>query len=109
VYADWKARGFGDGMALVKEALTNFYLNPTTDTYNVVRGIYSRYFAMAIAPINDRFASIARGSYISALGSLNFGLSDKIVSENRTEMQNVLNNDNRYRIFSTPYGAGGNN
>ena len=103
VYAEWKAKGLGDGMALIKETLTNFYLNPTMDTYNIVRGIYSRYYAMATV-LNDRFADIAGSSYARALGGLDLGLNRKIVSENKSEMQSALNRDDRYKIFSTQYG-----
>jgi WD40 repeat protein len=105
VYANWKAKGVAsgvDGMALIKETITNFYLNPNSNTYNILRGIYSRYFIMTIVE-KDSFASIASSSYVSVLYDLNAGLSHKVVSENRSEMASALNSDNRYRIFSTPY------
>jgi hypothetical protein len=109
VYADWKRRGVAQGtdaLALVKETITNFYLNPNRNTYNMVRGIYSRYFLMATVS-NDHFASIASGAYISTLDNLNQILSRKIVSENKTEMASALNNDRRYDIFSTRYAVSG--
>jgi len=31
VYADWKARELGDGMELIKETITYFYLNPNSN------------------------------------------------------------------------------
>jgi hypothetical protein len=48
VYAEWKAGGKWDALALVKEAITNFYLNSSADTYNIIHGISARYFILAV-------------------------------------------------------------
>jgi hypothetical protein len=105
VYADWKQKGAAggvDALALITETLTNFYLNPTAETYNMVRGIYSRLYIMETVE-RDNFASIVNSAYIHVLSSLNSGLSSKVVDEYKPEMANALNSDSRYRIFSVKY------
>ena len=51
IYADWERRGLVkdnsgkavNGITLLKETLTNFFLNPTQANYENIRGIYARY------------------------------------------------------------------
>jgi hypothetical protein len=105
VYADWKQKGVVggvDALALVTETITNFYLNPSSSTYNMLRGIYARLFTMSTAE-KDNFAHIVNSAYVGVLGGLNVAISGKVVDENSFEMANALNSDSRYRIFSTPY------
>jgi len=104
VYADWKARGVAngvDGMALIKEALTNFYLNPSKATYEAILGIRARY-----EYINDAFTFVAIWSLRNTLSSLNPELEAKaqhdILAASRLGYTDVPN-DPRFNIFSTRY------
>jgi len=105
VYADWKARGLGDGMALIKETLTNFYLNPSQTTYENVLGMGARYRWLSTRE-DDLFASIASSSLAKAVNIVNdtFGakLENDIARGNLAAMMRVPN-DSRFNIFSTPY------
>ena len=112
VYADWKARGVAngvDGMALVKEALTNFYLNPNDTTYLAAYGIQLRYYALQdtflTKGVEDIFAIVAKESYNNAVGSLNPALLNKFHKENRFSVAEArrVPNDPRFNIFSTLY------
>ena len=105
VYADWKQRGIAngvDGLELIIETITNFYLSPNNNTYNILRGVYARLFIMSTAE-RDEFASIVNGAFVTVLSYLNSGISGKVVNENRSEMASALTSDSRYRIFSTSY------
>jgi len=109
VYDKWKYEGSGDGMALVKETLTNFYLNPNDNTYLAAFGIRLRYRALLDTGLTkkdkDIFAEVALNSYNNAIGNLNLALLDKFRNENRFSVAEArrVPNDTRYNIFSTPY------
>jgi hypothetical protein len=103
VYARWQTLGVArgvDALALIKETLTKFYLNPSRDTYNAVQGIYARY-----SILNDIFANLAERTLLNTLSALNQGIAHKIIYEhgNLLEMRKIPN-DRRYDVFSTPYG-----
>ena len=99
VYANWRPNGV-DAMALITETLTNFYINPNRDTFNAVRGIYSRYTVMMAA--QDRFAGVAAERYVQSLNALNVGLTRQVINESGISAARIPN-DPRFNIFSTPY------
>jgi len=116
VYADWKAKGVAsgvDGLALIKEALTNFYLNPNDNTYLAVFGIQLRYKALLDTLLTktdqDIFAEVALQSFRELIRNLNSEFAKKLGDENRYYVRDAgrVPNDPRYNIFSTPYRIGG--
>jgi hypothetical protein len=110
VYAEWKTKGVArgaDALALVTETLTSFYLNPSRDTYNAVRGIYARYHQLA-ARAHDPFASAAGNSLRGAISALSVEINGKISSDilsGNTAVLARVPDDVRYNIFSTPYST----
>ena len=115
VYADWKSRGVAngvDGLALIKEALTNFYLNPNDTTYLAAYGIQLRYAALQDTFLTkgekDIFAIVAEESYNNVVRNLNPALLDKFHKENRFSVAEARSvpNDLRYNVFSTRYAGG---
>jgi len=109
VYEDWKAKGLGDGLALIKEALTNFYLNPSKTTYNNLVGIFARYNYLKVRE-HDVFASLGQNSLERSITSLNPALmstlSNDISTGNVVALMRVPK-DPRFDVFSTPYAVGG--
>lgn len=113
VYADWKARfpGVADGVALTKEALTNFYLNPTKNNYDVLLGIYARFIMVyRNSSEKDPFALLVLDSLNRAITALSSRLNAKF--ENDAAQLNcsiaaLIPADPRYNVFSIPYGVGG--
>jgi len=114
VYADWKTKGVAggvDGMALIKEAWTNFYLDPKDNTYLAVYGIQLRYKALLDTALTRRdediFADVALQSYKNLFRSLNPELEGKFYGERRYYTSDAVRvpNDPRFNIFSTPYTA----
>ena len=108
VYADWKAKGIAggvDGLALVKEALTNFYLNPNDNTYLATYGIRLRYYSLLDTRERDIFAEVTLKSYDNLIQSLSLDLRRKFAEERRyyTRDAQRVPNDPRFNIFSTPY------
>jgi hypothetical protein len=107
VYADWQRRGVAQGtdaLALVKETISKFYLEPNRNNYNAVVGIYSRY--RYLAGLGDRFADIADNSYFNTLTALWSGLGDKVSADMRAagiEQSARIPNDRRYNVFATRY------
>ncbi|MDR0657293.1 MAG: hypothetical protein LBG22_13350 [Treponema sp.] len=108
VYAEWKTKGVArgaDALALVTETLTNFYLNPNRDTYNIILGIYARY-GVTSSTYQDNFAFIASSSFISSVSALDSALGLKVGEDVFTT--NLVNlsrqpNDSRFNIFTTRY------
>ena len=104
VYADWKARGVAQGadaLALITEAITNFYLNPNQTTYTALTGIYARYASL----VGDPFAEKARIAFVALLDSLHPELSSGIINNRDLVAAARVPNDSRYRVFSTPYAV----
>ena len=110
VYADWKAKGATngvDGMALIKEVLTNFYLNPSKGTYDVICGIVARY-TITGSSMSDPFARVAGGNFGSLLFLLNDGLGSKVAADTSgagLRAMARIPNDQRYNVFSTRYAG----
>jgi len=112
VYADWRARGIAqgvDGMALIKEALTNFYLNPNDSTYLAVYGIRLRYRALLDTVLTrtdrDIFAEVALTSYENLIRGLSPELERKFSDQRGYYTRDAVRvpNDPRFNIFNTPY------
>jgi hypothetical protein len=108
VYADWKQKGVAggvDALALITETLTNFYLNPGQQTYEVILGIYARYRVLIGA--KDVFADEALSAYRSrTIYALSPELGKKVVDD--MQLVNIMETakiptDRRYDVFSTPY------
>jgi hypothetical protein len=102
IYADWERRSLVkdnsgkavNGITLIKETLTNFFLNPTQANYENIRGIYARY---KIAYY------VMRNAYVATIRALNEKLST-----NKLETEVTINNadtlakiptDLRFNIF----------
>ena len=111
VYVDWKAKGIAggvDGMALIKETLTNFYLNPSKTTYDVICGIDARY-AITASSMSDPFARVAFANFIHLIRLLNDGFADKFIQDTSGQGLRArarIPDDPRFNIFSTPYRGG---
>lgn len=109
VFADWQAKyaAIGDGVALTKEALTNFYLNPTKENYDVLLGIYSRSLLVyRKTGEKDAFAIPMMDALSAAIGNLSSRLSSRFVADaSRLDprIAALIPKDSRYNIFSTPY------
>jgi hypothetical protein len=105
VYADWQTRGTANGVALVKETITNFYLNPTQDNYKTLLGIFSRYASLT-SSVQDPFAEAADWSLSRTISTLNDSVYSKIVDDlAHSDIRALarIPNDPRYDVFSIPY------
>jgi hypothetical protein len=83
VYADCKVRGVAggaDGLALIKETLTNFFINPTQDNYRAILGIRARYYQSG-GIIGDSFSAYADYSMRNTLSKLSPEIFSKISSD----------------------------
>jgi hypothetical protein len=113
VYAAWMSRGVAQGtdaMALIKDTLTNFFLDPTQVNYERVRGIYARY-AFLTSQGGDPMAYSCYDNLtdtIKMLGgdSLINKLTTEVTYSNAGTLARVPN-DPRLNVFSVPYTVGG--
>jgi hypothetical protein len=106
VYSDWKSGGIAggvDALALIKETIANFYLNPNANTFNAVLDIMARYEVTARR--GDAFASMGTRTLLVTMQSLNGALATKMVQESplRYSLAERPANDPRFNIFSTPF------
>jgi hypothetical protein len=109
VYADWKRSGLTNGtdaVGLVKEAITNFYFNPSKTNYDVLAGIAARYFFCG-GLAGDSFYERAYGSFAGSLLVLSEQLRDNISdyvikNPNRAALARIPA-DPRFEVFSIPY------
>jgi hypothetical protein len=109
VYADWKAKGVAggvDAVALMKETLTNFYIEPTQDNYRKLVGIDARLYKLATEQ-KDEFARSVSVSFIGLLENLNAELARKSATDARNKANANYPADSRFDVFSTPYATGG--
>jgi hypothetical protein len=110
VYADWKTKGVANGvdaLALVKEALVNFYTSPSRSTYEPLVGICARYYFNG-GTIWGTFTEIATTAYLKTLSALAPALVGKIDNDVRKDERGALArtpNDDRYKVFSVRYGG----
>jgi hypothetical protein len=102
IYADLEKQGIVkdssgkavNGIALIKETLTNFFLNPTQNNYERVRGIYARYRGSTY-----RYYSTFEGT----INILNASLTNKLKSEvtsTNAEAFAKIPTDSSFKIFS---------
>ena len=108
VYADWKTRGVAggvDGIALIKETIINFFLNPTKDdNFNVILGIYARYQLNGGLVIGS-FAYTARMALLRAINEITpeiAKLIDPAVNDKNTSIVGISRHpsDPRFDVFS---------
>jgi hypothetical protein len=112
VYARWQTIGVAQGtdaLALIKDTLTRFYLEPNRTNYEAARGIYARYHTLEIP--GDPLAVAAGRSFSDLLASFSPGLNKKIRDEifvtGHLPTMAGIPNDRRFNIFSTRSDVGG--
>ncbi|MDR0495756.1 MAG: WD40 repeat domain-containing protein [Treponema sp.] len=95
IYARRRAGGNADALALVTDALVNFFANPTPDSYRVLLGIEARYARAGASEQDAHFA------FWNALSSLSRGLRDKIVNDPEKNSNQAYRYpaDPRYDVF----------
>jgi len=109
VYATWKTKGIAQGVdaiELIKETLTNFFLDSTRVNYEKVCGIRARYIvtldSMSLSA-NDDLSNTIR-----VLGGE--PLINKLMADVTYDSAVTLAKippDSRFNVFSVPYGVGG--
>jgi hypothetical protein len=105
VYAQWKKIGAGDAQALMVEAITRFYLEPSQTTFRKLVEIYARQYHLSVN--GDLFSRTGEDTFTSILLTLNASLKEKVVLTGLGLNVEVATLDPRYSVFSTPYGVGG--
>jgi hypothetical protein len=105
VYADRKARGVAggvDALALIKESITNFYINPTNENYNVLPGIKARFLmndGLTYGSFNF-FANICFQLVLEALSSEIANRASRAMLQGNTPALARYPADPRYDVFS---------
>jgi opacity protein-like surface antigen len=107
VYAQWKKVGAGDAQALLVDAITRFYLEPTQANFRGLVEIYARQYELTLN--DDLFARTGEDTFTSILLALNASLKEKVVLTGLGLNVEVARLDPRYKVFSTPYATGGGN
>jgi hypothetical protein len=79
VYSDWVEKGLAqaNGVTLIREAVTNFFVAPTKASYDVLVGIYANYWLNG-GLIMGSFEHEARVDFDFVLGSLSPDISKQI-------------------------------
>ena len=95
VYAERKAKGEADALALITDALVNLYTNPTQDNYKIILGIDGRYSRVGSPTQSANFA------YWDAMKSFSPNLYNKFINDpDRNRYQwNPYPADRRYDVF----------
>jgi hypothetical protein len=112
VYAEWKQNGVSrglDGLQIVKDKLTAFYLSPTKENFAALRGIGASYYEMADNH-GDRFAYVARSAFFQSLRELSNPLWEAVVDDKRTATVAIADAGaagSDLGIFSLPLATGG--
>jgi tetratricopeptide (TPR) repeat protein len=101
VYAQWKRLGAGDAQALMTDAITRFYLEPSQTTFRKLVEIYARQYELTLN--GDLFAKTGEDTFMSILNTLNPSLRDKVGLTGLGLNVKVADLDPRYKVFSTPY------
>jgi hypothetical protein len=104
VYAQWKKIGAGDAQALLVDAITRFYLEPSQANFRGLVEIYARQYELILN--GDLFAGTGRDTFRTILHTLSTPLEDKVVLTGLGLNVEVASLDPRYSVFSTPYGGG---
>jgi hypothetical protein len=105
VYNELKRRGEPDALALVRNAVTNFYIDPNKNTYAVLTGIEARYWLNGSLN-RQTFNFAADNAFYGLLNALSPVLAKRVsddVSRNAAALARVPN-DPQYNIFSNPPG-----
>jgi hypothetical protein len=105
VYAGWKRLGADDAQALMIDAITRFYLEPSQTTLRKLIEIHARQYTLGVH--GDLFARTGEDAFLSILNTLNPSLRDKVGLTGLGLNIEVATLDPRYRVFSTPYDVGG--
>jgi hypothetical protein len=112
VYAEWKQNGVShglDGLQIVKDKLTAFYLSPTPENFAALRGIFASYDETTKR--TDPMAYEAGVAFSKTLDELSKQLWRSIVEDERTASVAIAAAGAAGRdlgIFSLPYATGGN-
>ncbi|MDR0637818.1 MAG: hypothetical protein LBG27_02765 [Spirochaetaceae bacterium] len=110
VYAEWKQNGAShglDGLQIVKDKLTAFYLAPTQENYAALVGIYVSY--RELERRSDPFAYVAGIALYNTLEELSKQLWSAVINETRSAATAIAAAGNAGRnlsIFSLPYATG---
>jgi hypothetical protein len=108
VYGELKKSGEPDALALVRNAVTAFFIDPNKDTYAVLTGIEARYWLNGSLE-RQTFNFSAANAFYGLLNALSPTLAQRVsneVSRNATALARIPN-DRQYNIFSNPPGLGG--
>jgi hypothetical protein len=111
VYAEWKRNGVSrglDGLQIVKDKLTAFFLSPTKENFAALRGIMASYYEAADNH-GDELAYVARSAFSQSLRELSNPLWEHVVDDRRSAATAIANAGSAGRdlaIFSLPYAAG---
>jgi hypothetical protein len=101
VYAQWKRVGAGDAQALLIDAITSFYLEPSQTTFRKLVEISARQYELSLN--GDLFAETGRDAFDAILLALNSSLREKVGYAGLGLNVEVARLDPRYKVFSTPY------
>jgi tetratricopeptide (TPR) repeat protein len=96
-------------LALITEAIKDFYINPNNTTWSAITGIYARIYRNGSLDIKT-LSNKAYNSFYKALLVLQKGLAEKLyqdVRPNTAERLARIPNDPRYDIFSNHPGISG--
>jgi hypothetical protein len=108
VYAEWKTKGVANGvdaLNLIKETITNFYMNPTKENWSAITGIDARYWLNDGHRFNT-FGFAASEAFYRTLDALSPVIAKRMsdeVSKNARTLA-LVPNDPRFNVFSIPYG-----
>jgi hypothetical protein len=108
VYGELKKAGEPDALVLVKNAVTDFFIDPNRNTYAALTGIEARYWLNGSLN-RQTFNFAADNAFYGLLNALSPILAKRVegdVSRNATALARVPN-DSRYNIFSDPPGIDG--
>jgi hypothetical protein len=112
VYAEWKQNGVSyglDGLQIVKDKLTAFYLAPTQQNFAALRGIDASYEEVE-DKYSDPLAYEAGNAFYKTLRELNDPLWSAIIHDGRSSAAAIAAAGSAGRdlgIFSLPYATGG--
>ena len=114
VYADWQRRGLVkdssgralNGIDLIKETLTNFFLNPSQENYVRLRGISARVsHRVEVDPLYETVNKGLGNTYYALSPELTSKLRSEFISERAVANFAALPNDPTFRIFEVTYAV----
>jgi hypothetical protein len=115
VYAQWKkdkiANG-ADALQIIKDCISNFYIDPTKENYEKLLVIEACYGENSLR-FDDELALFAARSYTSVLNLLNETIATKIDVDTRgskrAELAQSAKSNSELFVFSVRYTPGGGN